>query len=100
MSQRSSLMLGFAGALAARALMIRALLLKLERDVGHLNRGEYSPLLAGYGQDAVLHFNDGRTAGPVIIAASRPSSDSCANSPAQASMGGFAPCGSGEHPGR
>ncbi len=54
-----SLTLGFAGAFAARALLVRAVLGKLERDISRLNQGEHGPLLAGYSQDAVLHFNDG-----------------------------------------
>jgi len=52
----------FAGALAAigvRALLPRLILLKLNRDVRRLNAGEHRPLLAGYAEDAVLHFNDG-----------------------------------------
>jgi len=36
------------------------LLLKLRSDVRRLNAGDYTPLLAAYADDAVLHFNDGR----------------------------------------
>ena len=51
--------LGFAAALTARALLRRALLIKLRRDVAALNGGDYRPLLAGYAPDAVLRFNEG-----------------------------------------
>lgn len=50
---------GALGAVAARRLLERALLLKLRRDVRALNGGDYGPLLAGYADDAVLVFNDG-----------------------------------------
>jgi ketosteroid isomerase-like protein len=42
-----------------RAALIRLLLFKLKRDVASLNRGDHGPLLAGYAEDAVLHFNEG-----------------------------------------
>jgi ketosteroid isomerase-like protein len=50
---------GTATAIAARALLVRILLLKLRRDVRALNRGEYRPLLSAFADDAVLRFNDG-----------------------------------------
>jgi ketosteroid isomerase-like protein len=50
---------GLLGAGAARALLLRVILLKLGRDVRRLNAGDHRPLLAGYAQDAVLHFNEG-----------------------------------------
>jgi ketosteroid isomerase-like protein len=50
---------GAAGALGARALFTRALLLKFRRDLTRLNAGDYRPLLDGYADDAVLMFNDG-----------------------------------------
>jgi ketosteroid isomerase-like protein len=50
---------GAGGALAARALLSRALLLKLRRDVRALNAGDIEPLLSGFAPDAVLRFNDG-----------------------------------------
>jgi ketosteroid isomerase-like protein len=53
------LIAGAAGALAARALLTRLLLLKLNHDVRRLNAGDHAPLLAGYASDAVLRFNEG-----------------------------------------
>jgi hypothetical protein len=50
---------GAIGALAARTLLGRLILLKLRRDVRALNGGDYGPLLAGYAEDALLVFNDG-----------------------------------------
>jgi ketosteroid isomerase-like protein len=50
---------GVAGTIAARALLVRALLFKFRRDVGALNAGDYEPSLANYAEDAVLRFNDG-----------------------------------------
>jgi ketosteroid isomerase-like protein len=50
---------GAAGALAARTLLSRALLLKLRRAVRALNAGDIEPLLSGFAPDAVLRFNDG-----------------------------------------
>lgn len=47
-----------AGALGARALLVRVLLSKLRRDLAELNAGDYRPLLEGYAEDAVLVFND------------------------------------------
>jgi ketosteroid isomerase-like protein len=51
---------GIAIAFGARALLVRALLRKLRRDVASLNGGDYGPLLAGYHPDAVLHFTEGQ----------------------------------------
>jgi len=53
------LLAGAALAGAARMLLTRALLVKLRRDVGRLNAGDHRPLLAGFAEDAVLHFNEG-----------------------------------------
>ncbi len=53
------LLLGFAAALGARALMQRALLWQFTRNLAKLNAGDHRPLLASYAEDAVLHFNDG-----------------------------------------
>jgi ketosteroid isomerase-like protein len=51
--------LGFSVATAGRALVPRLLLLKFARDVKRLNAGDYSSLLAAYGDGFVLHFNEG-----------------------------------------
>ena len=53
------LAIGALTAVAARALLTRLILAKLRSDVKRLNGGDYAPLLAGYADDAVLHFNDG-----------------------------------------
>jgi ketosteroid isomerase-like protein len=53
------LMAGAAGAVAARTLLVRVLLLKFRRDVAALNAGDYQPVLSSYAPDAVLHFNEG-----------------------------------------
>ncbi len=53
------LLAGAAVALGARALLPRLVKLKFERDIERLNAGEHEPLLSGYAEDAVLHFNDG-----------------------------------------
>jgi ketosteroid isomerase-like protein len=50
---------GAAGALGARALLVRALLGKFRRDVAKLNDGDYRPLLKAFANDALLVFNDG-----------------------------------------
>jgi ketosteroid isomerase-like protein len=50
---------GATGALTARALQSRVLLLKLRRDVRALNAGDHRPVLSNYAQDAVLRFNEG-----------------------------------------
>ena len=59
MSHRSGLIAGITGALLARAALTRVLLFKLRRDVAKLNGGDRGPLLAGYAENAVLHFNEG-----------------------------------------
>lgn len=51
--------LGAAAVIGARALVRQTLLAKLRGDVAKLNAGDHGPLLAGYAEDAVLHFNDG-----------------------------------------
>lgn len=53
------IVIGLAVALGSRALLIRLLKVKFNRDVGRLNAGDYAPLLRSYRNDAVLHFNDG-----------------------------------------
>jgi ketosteroid isomerase-like protein len=53
------LLVGAACTLAARALLVRALLAKFRRDVAALNRGDHRSLLNAYAEDAVLRFNDG-----------------------------------------
>jgi ketosteroid isomerase-like protein len=52
-------LLGAGAAVAAQALLPRVILLKLRHDVRRLNAGDYRPLLSGYADDAVLHFNEG-----------------------------------------
>lgn len=59
MTTTLSFIAGTAAAVAARAALPRVLLLKFRRDVRRLNAGNYEPLLAGYADDAVLHFNEG-----------------------------------------
>ena len=59
MIHKPSLLAGAGAAIAVRALLPRVVLLKLRSDVRRLNAGDYTQLLAGYGDDAVLHFNDG-----------------------------------------
>lgn len=53
------LLAGAALGLGARALLVRAILFTLERDVAALNDGKYARLLRMYADDAVLAFNDG-----------------------------------------
>ena len=52
-------LLGAVAAAGGRALAQRALVTQFERNLAKLNAGDYGPLLAGYAEDAVLHFNDG-----------------------------------------
>ncbi len=59
MIHKPSLIAGAGAAIAARALLPRLALLKLRSDVRRLNDGDYKALLAGYADDAVLHFNEG-----------------------------------------
>jgi ketosteroid isomerase-like protein len=54
-----SVLAGAAGALAARALLPRVLMLKFRCDVATLNAGDATSLLKSYADDAVLHFNPG-----------------------------------------
>jgi ketosteroid isomerase-like protein len=54
-----AILAGALGAIAARRLLKALVLIKLRRDVRALNAGDYAPLLAGYAEDAVLHFNEG-----------------------------------------
>ena len=54
-----SVLLGAAGALAARAALPHLLRFKLRRDLDRLNAGDPRPLLAGFTDDAVLHFHHG-----------------------------------------
>jgi ketosteroid isomerase-like protein len=56
---RPTLLAGAVTALGGRALLRRAILVKLRRDVVRLNAGDYAPLLAGYADDAVLRFHPG-----------------------------------------
>jgi ketosteroid isomerase-like protein len=50
---------GCLGAIAARALLVRALLWHLRSGVAALNRGDHRPILASFAGDAVLRFNTG-----------------------------------------
>ena len=59
MIHKPSLIAGAGAAIVARALLPRLALLKLRSDVRRLNSGDYKPLLAGFADDAVLHFNEG-----------------------------------------
>jgi ketosteroid isomerase-like protein len=59
MRRMPRILIGAAAALGARALFVRALRVKFERDLAKLNAGDYRPLLAGYADDAVIAFNDG-----------------------------------------
>jgi ketosteroid isomerase-like protein len=59
MIDRRSLMIGAGAAITGRAILPHVILFKLRRDVRRLNDGDYHPLLSGYADDAVLHFNDG-----------------------------------------
>lgn len=54
-----SVLAGVAGALAVRAALPRVLRLKLRHDLERLNAGDHRALLAGYADDAVLHFHQG-----------------------------------------
>lgn len=56
---RTPVLAGAGAAFAAPAVLRRLLLAKFRRDVARLNAGDHGPLLAGYAQDAVLHFNQG-----------------------------------------
>jgi len=56
---RHAFALGAGTAIGGRLVLHRALLLKLRRDVRLLNDGDAGPFLAGFADDAVLHFADG-----------------------------------------
>ncbi|MBA2513022.1 MAG: nuclear transport factor 2 family protein [Solirubrobacterales bacterium] len=57
--QTRPLLTGAALAVAGRALIPQALLVKFRRDVKRLNTGDRSTLLAAYADDAILSFNAG-----------------------------------------
>jgi ketosteroid isomerase-like protein len=59
LTDKRSLVAGAGAVIAGRALLTRLIAVKLRRDLRRLNDGEYRPLLAGYADDAVLHFNEG-----------------------------------------
>ena len=59
MIDKRSVLIGAGAAIAGRAALPRLIRLKLVRDVRRLSAGEYHPLLSGYAEDAVLHFNEG-----------------------------------------
>ena len=59
MSSKTLVATGVAGALGARALLVRGIAMKLRRDLDRLNAGDPGPLLAGYADDAVLIFAEG-----------------------------------------
>ena len=59
MIDKRSAMVGAGAAIAGRAILPHLILLKLRRDVRRLNAGDYQPLLSGYAENAVLHFNEG-----------------------------------------
>ena len=59
MIDKRSLLIGAGAAIAGRALLPHLVLLKLRRDLRRLNAGDHRPLLAGFADDAVLHFNEG-----------------------------------------
>ena len=50
---------GISTAFAVKLLVMRALTLKLQRDIDALNNGNYRPLLSSFHRDAVLTFADG-----------------------------------------
>lgn len=54
-----SVFIGTAAAIAARAALPLLLRRKLAHDIDRLNAGDPGPLLAGFTDDAVLHFNEG-----------------------------------------
>ena len=56
---RGAAVLGLMAGLALRPLLRRVLMVRLGRDVGRINEGDYRPFLNAYAEDAVLHFNDG-----------------------------------------
>ncbi|CCQ14233.1 putative uncharacterized protein [Rhodococcus sp. AW25M09] len=50
---------GISTAFAVKLLVMRALTLKLQRDIEALNNGNYRPLLSSFHRDAVLKFAEG-----------------------------------------
>lgn len=50
---------GISTAFAFRLLLMRALTIKLQRNIEALNNGDYRPLLSSFHRDAVLEFADG-----------------------------------------
>ena len=59
MIDKRSLVIGAGAAIAVRASLPPAILVKLRRDLRRPHAGDYRPLLSGYADDAVMHFNDG-----------------------------------------
>jgi ketosteroid isomerase-like protein len=59
MSATRAALIGAGGAVGAKALLLRGMRWKLDRDVAALNAGDPAPLLSVYADDAVLRFNDG-----------------------------------------
>lgn len=53
------LAIGFGLAIGLQSLTRRLLLAKFRQNVAALNQGDWQPLLDGFADDAVLHFNDG-----------------------------------------
>jgi ketosteroid isomerase-like protein len=53
------LALSLLGAILARTLLARLVLVKLRRDVRALSAGDYRPILSSFARHAVLCFNDG-----------------------------------------
>lgn len=53
-----TLLAGAAVALGSKTLVRRLLLARFRKSVTALNAGDYGPLLDGFADDAVLHFND------------------------------------------
>lgn len=54
-----SMLAGVAGAVVVRAALPHVLGYKLRHDIERLNAGDPGPLLAGFSEDAVLHFHQG-----------------------------------------
>jgi ketosteroid isomerase-like protein len=52
------LAIGFVLAVGLQSLTRRLLLAKFRQSVAALNQGDWKPLLDGFAEDAVLHFND------------------------------------------
>lgn len=58
MSRTRTLLGGAVLALGFQALTRKLLLARFRRSVAALNGGDYGPLLEGFAEDAVIHFND------------------------------------------